>query len=1067
MGLTGLVCGLIALSSALAQPPTYPNYQPPTYPDNYDQNYYNDYYAEDEIPVLSPNSNPYNLRSQCVSMDPQVHSAGTLPLRMVVKFVPSVNLRANVHSIVVRQGPITPFPCDTATNGWSVFVPRTNFLGFPISLPNDLEDGKVPDWLADANIPGHYGKNPYAPIPGQYGSYANADDLLPGTLSQWLGGYFGNNIDIVFTPSWDFSLETTVPVSGLGNNAPLGRGSVSSDGKLLMVKLESKGTLMAGVQYEMVIPQRYLSPNLEFPLQQVESSIGFVETKTMMGLMSSTGMTIGLMDGLMTSLWLVAPVPCTVPFTNDVPEVSMHDTLFISAVPDTTIRGQKINYLDMTFILGTAVLAGGIIGFEANQDIFAQPPVAGTLFPTLAVGYNCAAFPTLCCTESVVRTRPISFGNPAPIFNPTPGWATIQIQLFPKGCMIPRDKLTVIRFSTIYLGSNPSIPDRWILDAYPISFGTVIPVNVRMWTSSDTRPVNVQFLGETMAYENAITMAPSQPFTTRIVDPADPDDRAKMVQGIENLLQQVTKRTLFINSAPWTSYVIGSSVVRSFTAVPTSRVTNLNPGPVTFSFVLNGVDITNSSSATVNGVVISSNQGVFKPNVGSMDAAIPAVGQSPADCTTVWFYTNAYGTLIVMLNPLFDVRGVSDEAAACQAALQSGAIIRFTIPQEAFLPNLASCSSIVFDVRMVDPYADRSLFLAYWPGYTGPHVGSVDTATLMHQFGWQTVAPCTSSSFWGHQAGLVTDIATMPIDQRCELVCEIASISPVTAGLVQCPSGALMGTWNGQQWTAGTWPAGTQWNGQGWLNGQGAWSNQWANNLNGRYNPDYMVTLVKVPEAALTGGNWPGHCISGITWPVVVSLPNTPIVAITNFGYIIDSPMFAIVVSYVPTSQSLNTLGVTPNVPNTWQILLIIRMNRLTLSCQEVLNNPWAFTVTTNNAIVQCLFFPATGSNLNGVPLQYTSWGSRVFQVPADGAVVCWTAAVASPTPADDGSDDALFGLLALIAIPVLLCYCLLALLYFLRPKREAPCCVPEYPVQETYWVNAQPANYAPIYTVQ
>jgi len=367
-------------------------------------------------------------------------------------------------------------------------------------------------------------------------------------------------------------------------------------------------------------------------------------------------------------------------------------------------------------------------------------------------------------------------------------------------------------------------------------------------------------------------------------------------------------------------------------------------------------------------------------------------------------------------------------------------VVTVTIPGDAFLPNGATGQWLYFNIRAVDPFMDNTLNLfLYYPfgGWTGPRIAAVDSATLMMVPGWFTTAACTAGSIFGYQAGLITDIRSMAIATRCELVCGIASISPVSMGILQCPTYATAATSN------------------------------------------YMVTYIKFPEATVYGPNWPLSYAANTPYPIKVSSPRSVEVAILNFGWIINSPMFAIIISYPPIGASLYSLGLNPVVPATWTLLLVLRMDRLTESCQVLNYNPWEFLVATNLNIVQCMYFASDGTSLAGIPLEHVTWGTRIFHVPGDGAVVCWTAVYVSPVPEESGSDNALFGLLALIAVPILLCLCLLALLWLLRPKREPPCCVPEYPVTEMYWVqtgaptmsymvnNAAVPSSTPIYVVQ
>lgn len=884
------------------------------------------------------------------------YATGELPVIAVVKFVASVDLIAGKHTIVIHylgsRGTIVPGRISPVST--TIFVPGIDqsFLNGTIVNPGVVPEGKGQD-LAD----------------------------------------------IFFTAGFEANMISTMPVSLIGSVTPAGRALTTLSGYTLLVNLVGTGRLKAGVQYEMIITQRVLAPNFPCPQQMVLTSFGYLETALITLPLPTT--VSSLLD------YLLFPIEAAVPLTYTCPWIAVSSLLLHSCVADTNIQGKQINTFTLTFQLGVIVTAGNAIGIEVSVPIFND--VASTA--VVSLGYNCAGFPELCCSQSLVVVRRQTSASLTTSFYPTVGWTTVRVKLGPAGCMLPKDKVISLVFSSAFMAKMPSIPLTWDLINTPYQAGVAIPLNCRMWTSSEPWPHNALYLGE-----------PRHPLSNGLT---------ATIVSAGTIAALANPRLFSWEIVSWSAVVIGFSTVQSVVVQVASVVVGVVPEWVKVTFVLGQVNIPNKSAATVNAFLLTFTVGVVVPNYASAAAPAP-LGQGSRPCGNMRAFTNAYASIGALANPLFDPKGISDSAASCNAALVQGATIVLIFGAEFWQRNPAAGTQVYLFIRAVDPYTDQSLKLySQWigGGWTGPSISSVDTATLAMVPAWFTIASCGAGTVFAYEPGYVTDIWSLTVDVRCQLVDAISQISPVTTGLLQCPDPSV------------------------------------ATNANN------MVSFVKVGEAAVTWANWPWAWVANVAWPVLVSMPGMfEKVRILNFGWIIDSPMFAVVVSYPPVSSSLKTLGVNPNVPSTWTLVVIIRMDRLTESCQTLIYDPWEFLVVLGTGangmgIVQCLYFPADGSNLVGTPLDGVTWGSRIFIVPADGAVACWTAVNVSPTPVDDGSDNALFGLLALIAVPILCCYCLLALLWFLRPKREPPCCVPECPVQEMYWVSAQ--QPAPVYMVE
>jgi len=402
--------------------------------------------------------------------------------------------------------------------------------------------------------------------------------------------------------------------------------------------------------------------------------------------------------------------------------------------------------------------------------------------------------------------------------------------------------------------------------------------------------------------------------------------------------------------------------------------------------------------------LVTSNPGVFRPNVGTIDVQ-RTLSMIPLPCNAATYYTNEYGSLIITPNP--------GNVAACYTALTATTRVSFTVPQEALRPNPSGNTQVRFDVVGLNEVALNAGVLSFW-------AAAIDSAVLKDQLGYVTTTGCNTEAVPTFTFTSPSDISNSLYADRCRLVAVMATLSQGPAAIQQCP-----------------------------LSSTGT------------------VTWAKLAEGTWRASSWPMTNVAALgTWAQVVG--SNPSIAITNWGHMVTYPMFAIVVTYPPVAGSLQSLGITDSVPVGWTLAFIVRNDRLTLTCAAASNsNPWEFLVITTAPIVAVKHIGASGTVSAVQALTGGAWAQRADQlvviVPQSGVVFGYTAVTASPIP-DDGSDDALFGLLALIAVPVLLCCCLLALLWFLRPKAEACPCVPEYPVQEMYWVNAQPC--APTFSV-
>jgi len=471
---------------------------------------------------------------------------------------------------------------------------------------------------------------------------------------------------------------------------------------------------------------------------------------------------------------------------------------------------------------------------------------------------------------------------------------------------------------------------------------------------------------------------------------------------------------------------------------------------------------------------VTSIAGVFRHNVGSVNNPNGISNVQPSACNTAFTgFTTALGTLFL---------GVSNPG--CIAASTANTVITIPVKGDFLLTNPAAGSPVYFDLRLVPsmrqgfmspgdtlnilpvgaiigpvavPPALPAGFVCpvnvgtavvntvvngidtgrcnnvldnRFPGGIASDQQTTDTAATMWVLGYVTVADCRTLPY---TPGSVGDFAAATSAGRCTLVNAMALLSPTAFGFKQCNDGATVST---------------------------------AQNL---------VSYFKYPESQATSLMWPlGNIVSISSWPQSVGLPGTWPLFIYSWGYMFSQPMFGIVVTYPATAANLRALGAVPSVNNAWTLGFLVKMDRITSACSVnvVEENPWTFCTTTTQNVVQILHFPVAPFTGAGVPLntynQYTGWtknsNGACATVLSDGAVAGWYTIGVSPNPGDD-SDAAWYAFFAFFALPLLLlCCCLLAALWYFR-KRPEPVYVPEYPVQEMYWVNAQPV--APVYSME
>jgi len=414
--------------------------------------------------------------------------------------------------------------------------------------------------------------------------------------------------------------------------------------------------MKAGVEYLVFIPMRFLSPNPGFPLQMLTTSIALVDTSLIVTPSTTSVFTFDLITQ--------ATIIVSVRLTYTVPEMAAFQFKFISAQPSSTIQGLQLTSLTLTFILGVPVVAGGYLGFFVTQNIFASSPNDNT-WPFISVGYDCGTTAgginggRLCCSQTRVTTRLQGTGGVNPLVSPWPGMSSMRLILGPKGCMLPANKVITIVLGSWLLGKNPSISSTWVLQEEKfeteatVTVATAVVINIAMTTSSEPYIGWVAYYGEPInPVSNGVGVTIIAPGTVRWP-------------------------RVYYSVIGWGAWVVGCSVVGGFTAVPSTTVTGQTPDTVTITFSLGVVAILNASSATVNAVIISPTYGVFQPNMGSLYSPYPFLaGGRPTACVSMRWYTNAYGTMILLLNPLFDVKEF------------------LTVPQHVVLPCALAQSSL-------------------------------------------------------------------------------------------------------------------------------------------------------------------------------------------------------------------------------------------------------------------------------------------------------------------------------------------------------------------------------------
>jgi len=196
-------------------------------------------------------------------------------------------------------------------------------------------------------------------------------------------------------------------------------------------------------------------------------------------------------------------------------------------------------------------------------------------------------------------------------------------------------------------------------------------------------------------------------------------------------------------------------------------------------------------------------------------------------------------------------------------------------------------------------------------------------------------------------------------------------------------------------------------------------------------------------------------------------------VYITNWGFMYTTPVLSIVIVYPPTKATLQTLQVTPQVGNNVPLCFASRIDRM-WSSGAVANffNPLDFQIFGLSQIMKDLFvFPAANSQGMLVAGEVGQWAQSTDGTVLVNSVMgpAFLGYCYPPPEAPATSEDAWFGLLALIALP-LLCLCLLGALAFLflskrtpaAPLQGYPMMMPG-PVTEVY-PQSYPAPYPPPY---
>lgn len=218
---------------------------------------------------------------------------------------------------------------------------------------------------------------------------------------------------------------------------------------------------------------------------------------------------------------------------------------------------------------------------------------------------------------------------------------------------------------------------------------------------------------------------------------------------------------------------------------------------------------------------------------------------------------------------------------------------------------------------------------------------------------------------------------------------------------------------------------------------------------------DPFVWLFKIQEAAETR---------------TITSPAAQTVFITNFGLMPTTPVFVIAITY-PLKRNLLDLMMPayPGLPALANIAFVVRIERM-LSSGKVFNaaNPISFQVLgLKNEITNVYVFSAGNDAAVAVQGNVGNWS----QTKSGNLMVYCTfgpvfIGVQRLVDAGSNSDGAWFGLLALIALP-LLCLCLLAFLawHFWQKKAACPCaCDFPCPMQQGCTMAPQDFPFPPAY---
>ena len=147
-----------------------------------------------------------------------------------------------------------------------------------------------------------------------------------------------------------------------------------------------------------------------------------------------------------------------------------------------------------------------------------------------------------------------------------------------------------------------------------------------------------------------------------------------------------------------------------------------------------------------------------------------------------------------------------------------------------------------------------------------------------------------------------------------------------------------------------------------------------------------------------------------------------PTVTVTDFG---TSATKAVIESYVPAATTLTALGLTS--PEGVDPLVVLQMDRLTDAGAVVSAVAMTFTLPFTGSFPLTVYtFNSSSTGGTDITLEggsITLDGSQyTIRVPHTSVITAYNSSAVSPSPAattDDDSDDSLWGLFGLLALPV------------------------------------------------